>query len=70
MQTPLVSPSSRRISRNSVLHGRRLSIVRSCAAIALFLIALAALFAQDGVKNFVSRDVLASSEFSSGMPLP
>jgi hypothetical protein len=70
MQTPLVSPSSRRISWNSVLHGRRLSIVRSWTAIALFLIALAALFAQDGIKHFVSRDVLASSEFSSGMPLP
>jgi formate hydrogenlyase subunit 3/multisubunit Na+/H+ antiporter MnhD subunit len=70
MQTPLVSPSSRGISQNSILHGRLLSIVWFCAASALFLIAFAVLFAQDGTKDFAGRGILASSEFSSGMPLP
>jgi ABC-type transport system involved in multi-copper enzyme maturation permease subunit len=70
MQAPLVSPSSRRISRGSVLYGRHLSIVRFCAAIALFLITLAIFFAQNGRSESAARGAVSSSEFSSGMPQP
>jgi hypothetical protein len=70
MKTQLVSPSARRISRDSAMYGGNISIIRFSVAIAMFAITiLAILFAQDGNRS-AGRAVLASSEFSSGMPLP
>jgi hypothetical protein len=70
MQTHLISPSVRKIPRDSALYGGNISIIRFGAAIAMVLItALAIFFAQDG-SHIGERAVLASSEFSSGMPLP
>jgi hypothetical protein len=70
MQTPRVSPSTRKDSPDSTLYGRDLSTLRFCAAIALLLITLAIFFVQNGSSDSAMRSVLSSSEFSFGMPLP
>ena len=69
MQGPLASSSARRFSRDSLLYGR-LSIIRFGCAFALLTIALAIVFTQNGGGDTAERGALASSEFSSGMPLP
>ena len=69
MHRPLVFPSDRKISRDSVLYGRHLSIVRFSAAIALGVITITAAFVQNGSSGPVRCCVSASSQFSSGMPL-
>jgi hypothetical protein len=70
MQTEIVSPSTRKMPRDSILYGGNISIIRFSVAIAMVLITtLAILFAPDG-SDFAVRSVLASGEFSSGMPLP
>jgi len=70
MQTPLASPSVGKDSRDSILYGRRLSVVRFCTAIALLLITLAISFAQNGSGDSGAHGANSSAEFSSGMPLP
>ena len=70
MQTPLASPSVRKGSPDSVLYGRHFSTVRFCSAIAMLLITLAIFFAQDGRGDTTAGNVISSSDFSSGMPLP
>ena len=70
MQTPLASPSARKEPPDSALYGRHLSIVRFCAAIALFLITLVISFVQSGSGDLAMRSVQSLSEFSLGMPLP
>jgi len=70
MQTQIVSPSARKTPRDSVLYGGNISVIRFAVAIAMFgITTLAILLAQDG-SHFAARTALASSEFSSGMPLP
>ena len=70
MQTQPVSPPARKTPRNSALYGGNISIIRFIVAIAMFgITALATLFAQDG-RHVAVHSTLASSEISSGMPLP
>jgi hypothetical protein len=69
MQAPLASSSARKLSRDSFPY-RRLSIIRFGSAIALLAITFAIVFTQNGGGDSATRGALASSEFSSGMPLP
>jgi|KBSMisStandDraft_5_1062788.scaffolds.fasta_scaffold345463_2 hypothetical protein len=70
MHRPLVFASDRIVTRDSVLYGRRLSIVRFSAAIALVVTTITAAFVQDAGSGPVRCCVSPSSQFSSGMPLP
>lgn len=70
MQTQLVSPTPPKPPRDSALYGGDISMIRFAAAIAMFAITvLAILFAHDG-RQSAGRTAVASSEFTSGMPLP
>ena len=69
MQKSFASSPIRKRPRDLSLYGR-LSIVRFCAAIALFLITIAISFVQNGSSHSTARGALSSNEFSSGMPLP
>jgi hypothetical protein len=69
MQGPLASSPARKLSRNSLLYGR-LSIITFGGAFALLAITLAIVFTQNGGGDSAKRGAFASSEFSSGMPLP
>ena len=68
MQAPPASSSARKFSRDSFRYGR-LSIIRFGGAFVLLTITLAIVFTQNG-SDSAKRGALASSEFSSGMPLP
>ena len=70
MQTQIISPSARKTPRDLALYGGNISVIRFAVAIAMFAItALAILFTHDGSRS-AGRAVVASSEFSSGMPMP
>ena len=69
MQTHL-APSARKEPRDAILYGRHLSLVRFCTAIAMLLITLAILFAQNSNGASGAHSVDPPPELSSGMPLP